>query len=74
VWYDDKHGTPKWVAEIKADSQKVHLGRFLTLEEATKVRRAAELKYFGEFAPDHDPVSSELAPEEEAWVNSIGSL
>jgi hypothetical protein len=80
VWYDDKHGTPKWVAEIKFEEKKKHLGRFLTLEEAAAVRRAAELKYFGEFGPNYDAdesmpdMPSGLTPEEELWVNSIGSL
>lgn len=37
----------KWAAEIK----RRHLGLFATIEEAAKVRRAAELAIFGEFAP-----------------------
>ncbi|WAX10819.1 hypothetical protein BV739P1_00020 [Phocaeicola phage BV739P1] len=35
----------KYVAYIKADGLRIHLGSFITLEEAAEVRKAAELKY-----------------------------
>ncbi len=42
----------KWYAYIKINANKnLHLGTFYTKEEAIAVRRAAELQYFGEFAP-----------------------
>lgn len=45
----------KWKAQIHitCDGQQkgIHLGRFIRLNDAIEARRAAELKYFGEFAP-----------------------
>lgn len=40
----------KWQAEIKYAGRFIYLGRFSTKEAAMVVRRAAEKKYFGEFA------------------------
>ena len=42
--------TNKWKAEITYKYKKINLGRFDTLEETTKARKDAEMKYFGEFA------------------------
>lgn len=41
----------KWKAEIMVDRKKINLGRYETLEEAKEVRKKAEIKYFGEYAP-----------------------
>jgi hypothetical protein len=41
----------KFLAQITVNYQNIYLGVFSTLEEAVAVRREAELKYFGEFAP-----------------------
>lgn len=38
-------GTRKYMARIKVDGVNIYLGIFATLEEATEVRRAAEIKY-----------------------------
>ena len=35
----------KYVAQIKVDGLIIQLGSFVTLEEAAKVRKAAEIKY-----------------------------
>ena len=35
----------KYVAQIKVDRVNIYLGSFVTLEEATEVRKAAEVKY-----------------------------
>lgn len=35
----------KYVAQIKVDGASINLGRFVTLEEAAKARKAAEIKY-----------------------------
>ena len=35
----------KYMAYIKADGLRIHLGYFSTLEEAAEVRKAAEIKY-----------------------------
>jgi hypothetical protein len=40
-----------YTARIRKDGIKINLGAYATLAEAAKVRRAAEIKYFGEFAP-----------------------
>lgn len=42
----------RWVAQITVKGNRIDLGRFDTKEEAGRVRRAAELRYWGEFAPD----------------------
>jgi len=41
-----------WTAEIMVNRNKVYLGRFETIDEAKKVRKQAEIKYFGEYAPN----------------------
>ena len=38
-------GTRKYMAYIKVDGLRIHLGYFSTLEEAIEVRKAAEIKY-----------------------------
>jgi len=42
VW---KHRN-KWIAEIKVNYKKIHLGTFNTLKEAAQARKQAEKKYF----------------------------
>ena len=49
VIIDSRSGS--WRARIKLDGKLVHLGSFKNKEDAIKTRLAAELKYFGEFAP-----------------------
>lgn len=44
----------KYAARIGVDGEKKHLGTFDTFSEACKARRMAELKYFGEFAPQEN--------------------
>lgn len=46
-WYS-KNG--KWSVEIVVDGKKINLGLFENKEQAIKVRKEAEEKYFGEFA------------------------
>ena len=49
VWW---HTTGKrWVAAIKVNGVKIALGMFTDINEAAAVRRKAEKKYFGKFAP-----------------------
>jgi hypothetical protein len=43
----------KWCARIKVFGKTKMLGRFESLEDATRVRKAAEAKHFGDFAPRH---------------------
>lgn len=40
----------KWHAQIYRDGQQKHLGVFADISDAIDARKAAELKYFGEFA------------------------
>lgn len=40
----------RWFAGIGVDNKLIRLGTFETKEEAAKVRREAEIKYYGEFA------------------------
>jgi hypothetical protein len=44
--------TPVWIAYITVDYKRIHLGSFSDLDEAIKVRKQAEKKYFGEFTPN----------------------
>lgn len=44
--------TGKWRAVIKVDGKTVHLGRWLSIEAAAKVRKDAEIKYFKEWMRD----------------------
>jgi hypothetical protein len=41
----------KWYARINVNGENVYLGYFTNKEDAIKVRKEAEQKYFGEFAP-----------------------
>lgn len=41
----------KWGAEIRVKGKMFYLGHYATKEEAVAVRRAAELKHFGELCP-----------------------
>lgn len=43
--------TGKWRANITVDYRQVHLGSFVTAEEAFAARRAAELQYYPEACP-----------------------
>ena len=40
-----------WTASICLNYKLTHLGYFATAEEATAARRAAELKFYGEYCP-----------------------
>lgn len=53
VGFDKRLGV--WKARIGFNGKAIHLGTFLTVEEAAAARRAAELKYYGEFAPQSTP-------------------
>ena len=44
VYFDNKRN--KYVANIKVNYKGIFLGRFDTLEEATQVRKEAEIKYW----------------------------
>jgi len=41
----------KWQSHIKKNNKKIYLGLFANQEDAIAARKAAELQYFGEFAP-----------------------
>jgi len=41
----------KWMARIEVHKKVLYLGLFGSIEEATEVRRGAEKKHYGEFAP-----------------------
>jgi len=39
----------RYLAVIKINNKSIYLGKYKTLDEAVKVRKEAELKYFKEF-------------------------
>jgi len=39
----------KWVARIQVDKKQVELGRFTNIDDAVRVREAAEKDYYGEY-------------------------
>ena len=41
----------KWMARIVLNKKDIYLGRYSNKEDAIKARLEAEIKYFGEFAP-----------------------
>jgi hypothetical protein len=50
-WYK---ASEKWRARIKINNKEIHLGSFDNLEDASKARKEAEIKYFGEFRNKDD--------------------
>jgi hypothetical protein len=46
-----RKGTVRWHARVSVKRRAILLGNFDTVEEAIAARRAGELRYFGEFAP-----------------------
>lgn len=42
-----------WSARLQRDGVEIHIGTFDTKEQAVEARRAAEIKYFGEFEGTH---------------------
>lgn len=51
TWKKDKN---KFKSHIYVEGKQIHLGYFTDINEAIKSRLLAELKYFGEFAPQKD--------------------
>ena len=45
VWLDKRSN--KWIPEIQVKGKRIRMGSCATREEAIKIRREAELKYFG---------------------------
>lgn len=43
----------KWIAQIGYKGKKIYLGSFLKFDDAVKVRKEAEEKYFGEYSYDN---------------------
>jgi hypothetical protein len=44
-----EHDVKKWRACIYLNKKKINLGYFINLDEAIKIRKEAEIKYFGEY-------------------------
>ena len=55
--YYDKHRN-KWVAEIRVNYKKIFLGRFSEFEEAARIRKEAEEKYFGKYSYSNSMAAS----------------
>lgn len=41
----------KWTVQIQLDGRPKHLGLFASKQEAIRVRRAAEIRHYGRYAP-----------------------
>jgi hypothetical protein len=52
IWWNKR--TKIWEAYIGVKNKKIHLGTYRVETEALNVRRAAEQKYYGDFAPKHN--------------------
>ena len=46
----------KWSADITVSYKRIHLGLFVNIEDAIRVRRKAEVEYFGKFSFKHNEV------------------
>lgn len=51
VTWDKQH--LKWKAQIKIDRKQINIGLFSDKEDAIRARLQAEVKYFGDFAPQN---------------------
>lgn len=43
----------KWISYIGKNNKRIYLGSFESIEDAVKVRKDAEIKYFGEYSYDN---------------------
>lgn len=53
VYWDINLVTPKWMAYIKINQKRYHLGYFTKYEDAVEAREKAEEKYFGEYSSNN---------------------
>jgi hypothetical protein len=51
VSWDKRAG--KWYAYINVNKKRINLGKYINFEDAVKVRKGAEEKYFGEYSYDN---------------------
>lgn len=57
----------KWIARISVDGNRIHLGSFDDKDDAIRVRKEAEIKYFGEYRYDaHNSTQQNDLKDEEA--------
>lgn len=47
----------KWTASISVNKKQIHLGVFITFNDAVKARKEAEEKYFGEWSYDNSQMN-----------------
>ena len=70
VYWDKQN--EKWMASIGINYKSKYLGRFINKNDAIKARLLAEIKYFGEFAPQKHLFEKYGIKEDEA--KSIGGV
>ena len=68
VHFDSKKG--KWCARINYQGHRLHLGYFKNKEDAIRVRREAESKYYGEWSYNNSQKISGNLKENDIYGNS----
>lgn len=53
TYKNEKHRKRQWKASIIKDGKSIHLGYFMTKEEAVIARAEANIRLFGEFGENH---------------------
>ena len=48
IWFDKSR--QKWTVEIMINQKRIHLGRYIELKEALKIRKDGEIKYHKEYS------------------------
>lgn len=56
-WSNSKN---KWIAQIHLNKKHIHLGCFTNFDDAVKIRKEAEEKYFGEYSYDNSMKINEV--------------
>lgn len=56
----------KWIATIMQNGKSIYLGQYCNIEDAISARKAAEIKYFGEYRRKTDSMAKKEVAEQDA--------